>query len=39
MNFFRENLFLIPVLAWIIAVAVKGAYFRYQGKFSIANTL
>jgi hypothetical protein len=39
MNFFRENLFLIPVLAWIIAVAIKGAYFRYQGKFSVANTL
>lgn len=39
MSFFRENLFLIPVIAWIMAVVIKGAYFTFKGKFSMSNAL
>lgn len=39
MSFFRQNLFLIPILAWIAAVVIKGIYFKYQGKFTLSSAL
>lgn len=39
MSFFRQNLFLIPVIAWIAAVVIKGAYFTLKGKFSMSKAL
>ncbi|MDQ1343919.1 MAG: uncharacterized protein QG650_639 [Patescibacteria group bacterium] len=39
MSFFRENLFLIPILSWIMAVLIKGVYFAYKGKFSVSSAL
>ncbi len=39
MSFFRQNLYLIPVLSWIAAVIIKGVYFKYQGKFTLSSAL
>ena len=39
MHFFRDNFFFIPILAWIVAVIIKGIYFKYIGKFSVSSTL
>jgi acid phosphatase family membrane protein YuiD len=37
MDFFRENLFLVPIVAWIVAVSIKGVTLSMAGKFSISG--
>ncbi len=39
MNFFAHYIILIPVMAWIIAVILKGFYGLHMKKFSMAQTL
>lgn len=39
MNFFTHYIILIPIIAWIVAVILKGIYGIHTKKFSIAQTL
>lgn len=37
--FFREHLFLIPVISWVVAVAMKGIYLAYKKNFTFRDML
>lgn len=39
MNFFAQYIILVPVLAWLTAVILKGFYGLHTKKFSIGQTL
>lgn len=39
MNFFTDYIILIPIIAWIVAVVLKGVYGLHMKRFSIAQTL
>jgi acid phosphatase family membrane protein YuiD len=39
MEIFRENLFLVPIVSWILAVLIKAAYFAAKGEFVLAKAL
>ncbi|MCK9272012.1 divergent PAP2 family protein [Candidatus Gracilibacteria bacterium] len=39
MHFFSENIILIPVLAWIFSVIIKGIYLKSINKFTINSAL
>ncbi len=39
MDFFRQHLFLVPVVAWVVAVIIKAAYVAVKGEFAMAKAL
>lgn len=39
MDFFRQNLYLVPIVAWVFAVAIKGVHVGMKGGFSLTKAL
>lgn len=39
MNIFTQYIILVPIIAWIIAVILKGVYGLYKKDFSLSKTL
>ena len=39
MDFFRHNLFLVPIVAWVAAVLIKTVYVASKGEFDFSRAL
>lgn len=39
MHFFARYIILVPIIAWVVAVVIKGIYGVKKGHFSVSQTL